>query len=103
VSDVQSAAETPIKINQQANIHVTELAPGATVSFQLAEGRQAYLLCMEGSVQVDGAHGTAVLDHHDAAEVFGSNALVVKTFASGPVAHLLLVEMAFTGPGRTDL
>jgi hypothetical protein len=57
---------------------------------------------MEGSAQIEGQHGTESLDRHDAAEVFGENTLTV-TPLNGQVAHVLLVEMAFSGIGRSDL
>jgi len=102
VSDNQDlATETPIKINQDANIHVTEVFPGSTVDFTLKEGRQAYLLCVEGSATFTGAHGEENLDRHDAAEIFGPNTFTVTP--GDVAAHLLMVEMAYTGVGRTDL
>ena len=49
MSDVKNtAAVTAIKINQDANIFVTEFS--RQVSFPLREGRQAYVLCVEGAV-----------------------------------------------------
>jgi redox-sensitive bicupin YhaK (pirin superfamily) len=50
VSDVQSAVNTPIKINQDANIFVTEVEAGKEVDFIIEQGRQAYLLCIEGGI-----------------------------------------------------
>jgi len=50
VSDVQSAVNTPIKINQDANIFVTEVEAGKEVGFTIEQGRQAYLLCIEGGI-----------------------------------------------------
>ena len=48
VSDVKNTAvQTAIKINQDANIFVSEFS--RQVSFPLREGRQAYVLCIEGS------------------------------------------------------
>ncbi len=98
---MQFEGYTPIKINQEANIHVTEITPGNEVEFTLEDGRQAYLLCIEGRAKVTGEHGEEYLDRHDAAEVFGSNKFTVSTDEQG--AHLLLVEMRLTGVGRTDL
>lgn len=103
VSDVKASFDTPIKINQDANIHVTEVSAGNSVTFNLAAGRQAYLLCVEGSAVVEGAHGTESLDRHDAAEVFGENAFTITPTSGSSSAHMLMVEMAFTGNGRTDL
>lgn len=50
MSDVQSAVNTPIKINQDANIFVTEVEAGKEVDFIIEQGRQAYLLCIEGGI-----------------------------------------------------
>lgn len=107
VSDTESAVSTPIKINQDVNIHVTEIFKGHTTEFNLAEGRQAYLLCIEGSAditftEVNNQQQSVQLDQHDAAEVFGSTTLTV-TPKDTDKTHLLLLEMAFTGVGRTDL
>lgn len=103
VSDVTSSVVTPIKINQDANIHVTEVTPGQSAEFSLSEGRQAYLLCMEGTAVVTGAHGEEVLDRYDAAEVYGTNVFRVTSQDTSKPIHLLLIEMKFTGQGRSDL
>lgn len=108
VSDTEaSTVSTPIKINQDVNIHVTEIFKGHTTEFNLKEGRQAYLLCIEGSAsiqytEVNNEQKTVQLDQHDAAEVFGATTLSV-TPVNSEKTHLLLLEMAFSGVGRTDL
>lgn len=89
------SVETPIKINQDANVLVME--GSKVVSLQIKEGRQAYLLCVEGSVALS---ASAVLLRHDAAEVLGPYSLVANPQGN---THLLIVEMAYTGPGRSDL
>ena len=104
VSDVENTAvQTPVKINQDANIHVTEVFPGTQAEFVLHDGRQAYVLCIEGSAIFTGTHGSEVLIQHEAAEVYGPNVLTVTTADTTESTHLLLVEMAYTGKGRTDL
>lgn len=103
VSDTNGSSATPIKINQDANIHVAELSNGHSVDFHLQPGRQAYLLCIEGSVKVTGQHGEDSLDRHDAAEIYGENRFQVTPVSNDGSAHVLLVEMAYTGRGRTDL
>lgn len=70
--------------------------------------RQGYLILLEGEgVVSDGGDLTQTLDRHDAAEVFGPMSLsVAAPNANGetvPPTHVLLVEMAFTGPGRSDI
>ena len=98
-----SDSATPIKINQDANIYVSEIAASSSASIEIREGRQAYLLCMEGSVLLSGGHGTAELQRHDAAEIFGPNEIVTTPANDAPTTHLLLVEMEYTGKGRSDL
>lgn len=105
MSDVlDHTTDTPIKINQDANIFVTEITPGNTVEFCVKNGRQAYLLCLEGSASISdtGTRASEQLDQHDGAEIYGPN-----VFTANPVGdeklHMLLVEMEYTGFGRTDL
>lgn len=119
--------KTPIKINQDANIFVTELSPGQRAEYHLADGRQAYLLCIEGdNVVVIGDHqGEQKLSRHDAAEIYGPNKFTivapdeVRLSSELPgslqlpedrndkhattAAHMILVEMEYRGDGRTDL
>ncbi len=51
---------------QDARIFVSEVEPGKSATLEIAAGRQAYLLCVEGACSVDGADG---LERHDAAEL----------------------------------
>jgi quercetin 2,3-dioxygenase len=105
VTDTNNASSiAPIKINQDANIHVTEIAAGSEATFQLGSGRQAYLLCIEGECEVSGAAAPVVLNRHDAAEITGQGPLTVRpTQGSSSGTHCLIVEMAYSGDGRTDL
>ena len=102
-----STCATPIKISQDCNIYVTELDNSQTLSFPMKAARQAYLLCMEGqiSLQIENSDQSEIsLKQHDAAEIFitdGTN-LIASTTTSSP-AHLLMVEMVFTGRGRSDI
>eukprot|EP00051_Salpingoeca_urceolata_P002222 m.48216 g.48216 ORF g.48216 m.48216 type:complete len:269 (+) comp11980_c0_seq1:316-1122(+) len=94
VSDIASSAGTPVKINQDASIYVGEPDQATTLAFDVAQGRGAYLLCMEGTVDVAGsAHeGTQALERHDAARIRGANSLQIT--ATSPGSHVLIVEMA---------
>ena len=106
VSDVQNkAVSTPIKINQDANIHVSEFDLGKTVEFSVEEGRQAYVLCVEGSgVQVSGSGKFLTsMEKHDAGEASGPVSLQFTSNESSG-GHVLIVEMnKESGAGRTDL
>jgi redox-sensitive bicupin YhaK (pirin superfamily) len=74
-----------VTINQDANVYVSEFDAGETMEFQLAEGRQAYLKLIEGSIEL----GALSMQRGDAAEVYGEP-LKIKALEA---AHLLLVEM----------
>lgn len=89
----KDAGAAPVQINQDANIRVAELDPGATLALSVAPGRQAYMLCVEGGVDE--------LTRHDAAELGPGTK---HNFTAGlEGAHLLVVEMAERkGSGRTD-
>jgi redox-sensitive bicupin YhaK (pirin superfamily) len=102
VADVASNEKVPIKINQDANIFVTEVSHGNTVNFEIKQGRQAYLLCIDGSVNLSTESGNAELLKHDAAELVGPLTFRNSPTGSSP-AHLLIVEMEASGTGRTDV
>lgn len=110
VSDASDrTTSTPVKINQDVNIHVTEVSPGHEVSFELKDDRQAYLLCIEGNAAIASSSSVSeqctneTMEKHDAAELFGPNTFKIKPLSDDSKAHMLLVEMEFTGMGRTDL
>jgi len=110
VSDTaDEGSDTPVKINTDANIFATELTEGRSLEFEVGSGRQAYLLCIDGSTNVETSariagkrgEGQGVeLARHDSTEIVGP----VSFSVVGP-AHLLLVEMAFDrrAAGRGDL
>eukprot|EP01039_Chlorochromonas_danica_P009187 gene9187-10146_t len=98
-----SSSSAGVQIHQDANLYVTEVEQGQEVSFSLEANRQAYLVCLEGEVEVSGAHGKEVLSMYDAAEVFGGNELKVKRVSGCAKTHVLMLEMAYSGKGRSDL
>jgi len=81
-----------IAIYQDANIFVSEIEEGKTVTFNLEEGRQAYLVCVEGDLDIN---GKAQLAAKDAVEITGPSELVFTNLnrQSGVKAHFLMVEM----------
>ena len=107
VSNVKdSNTSTPVEINQDVDGYATELQNGQTVTFELPEGRQAYLLCVEGGVKVNGEHQ---LEKHDACEITGPAGMLkieankVEPTENGDLAHLLMFVMqSEQGAGRTD-
>eukprot|EP00472_Partenskyella_glossopodia_P009925 CAMPEP_0197530254 /NCGR_PEP_ID=MMETSP1318-20131121/31249_1 /TAXON_ID=552666 /ORGANISM="Partenskyella glossopodia, Strain RCC365" /LENGTH=268 /DNA_ID=CAMNT_0043085989 /DNA_START=87 /DNA_END=893 /DNA_ORIENTATION=- len=99
VSSTKSEAETPVKINCDANIKVVDLDDTKQqVEFELGSERQAYLLAMEGSPTVSGGFGEQSMKMHDAAELSGPE----KYRITGP-GHVLVVEMENDGSGRGDI
>eukprot|EP00288_Rhodomonas_lens_P017996 CAMPEP_0177701308 /NCGR_PEP_ID=MMETSP0484_2-20121128/6545_1 /TAXON_ID=354590 /ORGANISM="Rhodomonas lens, Strain RHODO" /LENGTH=264 /DNA_ID=CAMNT_0019212539 /DNA_START=175 /DNA_END=966 /DNA_ORIENTATION=- len=92
VSDVKdSAVTTPVKINQDVNMYATELEASKSLPLKINANRQAYVLCIEGSIDVSGDSVQERLAQHDAAEVVGAVDLQVTAGPKG--AHLLYVEM----------
>ncbi|CAB9510427.1 Quercetin 2,3-dioxygenase [Seminavis robusta] len=96
--------DTPVKISQDVDAHAAELDLGQKIVHDLPEGRQAYLLCLEGTVKVNGKE----LDRHDACEVHGGGrieieATGVEVTENGHVAHVLMFSMKeVPGSGRKD-
>merc|ERR1712159_24142 len=58
---------TPVQLNQDVDCFAAELEENQSLSLDVPEGRQAYLLCIEGSLELNGK----TLERHDAAEIFG--------------------------------
>jgi redox-sensitive bicupin YhaK (pirin superfamily) len=106
VSDCRNKdVQTPVAVTQDVNAFASELEEGQSVTHELAADRQAYLLCIEGGVTVNGN----VLQRHDACEITGGGPVeIVATETEetehGNVAHILMFTMAKqAGSGRTDL
>jgi len=98
--------KTPVKLNQDVNCHAAELELGKSVSMDIPAGRQAYLLCVEGKLKINGEQ----LDKYDACEIVGSSepitieATKVEETENGEVAHFIMFEMKeVPGSGRKDL
>ncbi|GBG81087.1 hypothetical protein CBR_g31644 [Chara braunii] len=82
-----------IPIHQDANIFVSECDPGVQIQFPLEAQRQAYMVCMEGSLKVN---DQLKMEARDAIEVRGHDHekfnLEVKA-GEGPGAHFMVIEM----------
>lgn len=104
VQDIQdNNSNCPIKINQDANIFVSEIEPGKIVNIEIKEGRQAYLLCIEGDGLVQGKTSSIQISRHDAAEIVGPQQLSFSSQTDNK-AHFLIVEMKHEkGSGRSDI
>jgi redox-sensitive bicupin YhaK (pirin superfamily) len=106
VSDVtDKSTSTAVKINQDLNAFASELDLGQKITYDLPPGRQAYMLCIEGSVQVNGKQ----LTKYDACEISESGALEIEATSveeteNGKVAHILMFVMKeVPGSGRKDV
>jgi redox-sensitive bicupin YhaK (pirin superfamily) len=98
-------ADTPVKVDQDVDTHAAELELGKSLSMDMPAGRQAYLLCVEGTLEVNGK----TLIKHDGAEIHGDGtplevkATGVEPTENGEVAHFLMFSMKEDGSGRRDL
>lgn len=106
VSDVKNkGVETPVKISQDADTFATELDLGQKVVHEMPKGRQAYLICLEGKVKVNGKE----LERQDACEITGGGAIEIEATGveeteNGEVAHVLMFSMKeVPGSGRKDV
>lgn len=77
--------DAPIKINQDANLYSLELEKGNEVSFPIVEGRQAYLVQIEGTSSIN----DITLDMRDAMEIVEED-IHIK---ANETSHFLVVEM----------
>lgn len=106
VSNVKdTSTSSPVEINQDVDAYATELELGYKVSLDLPKGRQAYLLCIEGEVKVDGKQ----LRKYDSCEITGEGTLDIEATGvekteGGEVAHVLVFIMkAVPRAGRKDI
>lgn len=77
--------DAPIKINQDANIYSLELDKDKEISFPVKEGRQAYLVQIEGKSTINDIN----LDMRDAMEIVEED-IQIK---ANETSHFLVVEM----------
>ena len=84
VNNKESAA--PIRVHQDINVYATILTNRTAIDFPVAEGRQAYLVMIEGAADINGHKVTM----RDALEITGETA-VIKPEGT---AHILVIEMA---------
>lgn len=75
----------PIKINQDANIYVTEVSKGGEIEFSVEKGRQVYMVQIEGESEVNGLQ----IEARDALEIVEESVKIKATEKS----HILAIEM----------
>lgn len=74
-----------IKINQDANFYVTELEEGKELDFTVENGRQVYLVQIEGESDINGIN----LEAKDALEIY-EEGIKIKAKTK---AHILVIEL----------
>lgn len=98
-------ANTPVKVNQDVDTYAAELELGKSVTMDLPKSRQAYFLCVEGTLEINGK----TLTKYDGAEIHGDGTPLeikstgVEPTENGEVAHFLMFSMKEDGSGRRDL
>ncbi|KAL4434154.1 hypothetical protein ABPG75_000595 [Micractinium tetrahymenae] len=83
-----------ITLHQDANVFVSENDAGVQHDITLGAGRQAYLVCMEGSLTVATGESETHMKQRDAAELVADKKpdyLSLKAGSEG--AHFMLIEM----------
>jgi redox-sensitive bicupin YhaK (pirin superfamily) len=85
---------TATRLQQDANVFVSESDAGSSFDLLLAPRRQAYLVCAEGSMKVNDVE----LLQRDAAEIKGAHdtSTQLRLRVTGSGAHFMLIEMAKT-------
>lgn len=81
-----AASEAPIRIHQDVNVYATLLTNKEHIDFPVGKGRQAYLVMIEGTADINGVK----LGMRDALEIT-EETVTVKPEDS---AHILVIEMA---------
>jgi redox-sensitive bicupin YhaK (pirin superfamily) len=77
--------KVPIIIHQDINLYVTELDAGKTITFDVLDHRQVYIVQIEGSSNINGT----IMNRSDAMEIIGEN-ITIKPISK---SHILLLEM----------
>jgi len=75
----------PVKLHQDVNMYAVELTQGKTLDFPLPEGRQCYIVQVEGESVINGVP----LRERDSIEAVEEDLKIEAT----TVSHLLLIEM----------
>lgn len=83
--DASAPNKAPIQIHADVNIYAASLADGESLDFKVEQGRQAYLVLIEGEAAIAGH----TLQARDALEIVEQD---IAVHAKGQ-AHVLLLEM----------
>ena len=78
--------DAPVKVNQDVNFYALELEKDKEISFPVKEGRQAYLVQIEGQSEIN----SIALDGRDGLEIVEED-IQIKAVTDN--AHFLVIEM----------
>lgn len=79
-------SEAPVSLHADVNIYASILEPEKTLDFKVSEGRQAYLVMIEGKADIN----NMPLNMRDALEIVEEDIKVIPQ----ETAHMLIIEMA---------
>ncbi|MFV0400735.1 MAG: pirin family protein [Oscillospiraceae bacterium] len=79
-------SDAPIKINQDINVYATEITEGNSLDFEVKDGRQAYLVQIEGTSDINGLQ----IGTRDGLEITEED-ITIKAVQT---SHILILEMA---------
>jgi redox-sensitive bicupin YhaK (pirin superfamily) len=92
VGNSKSRGQAPLYVFQDVNLYVSEMTEkGKSVSLTLEKGRQAYLNCFEGSIDIENFPS---LGERDSLELHGKSELNISLASDN--AHFILIEMKET-------
>jgi redox-sensitive bicupin YhaK (pirin superfamily) len=79
-------SKAPVRVHADVNVYATILTGGRTLDFAVGEGRQAYLVMIEGEADINGVR----VFQRDGLEIVEENI----TCTPDESAHILVIEMA---------
>ncbi len=90
ISSSKNKGQAPLYVCQDINAYVSELTEkDKDISFILNEGRQAYIYCFEGSINIDQYPS---LRERDSLKIYGKANL--EFALASDKAHFIIIEMA---------
>jgi redox-sensitive bicupin YhaK (pirin superfamily) len=89
VSGCKSTIDAPLRLNQVVDAYVTEITNNSsTVKYQLKDGKQAYVYCIEGSIDLKEFPS---LNEKDALKIYDMVELEISS--SIGKGHLIIIEI----------
>ena len=89
MSGLKNKDLAPLYICQDINVYVSELTvKDKSISFVLNQGRQAYIFCFEGSININ---QYASLKERDSFKIYGQTNM--EFTLTSDIAHFIIIEM----------